>query len=294
MKRGSHHTPEFKEKARQRMLGENNPMYGKKRIVLEETRKKMSESHKGKPSGMKGKHIPEERKKIMREKMLGENNPMYGKKKIISAETKKRMSIGSKNTIEKINEKYQFFSKIEDMRYNPDNIEEKEIQVHCKYYKCKNSKEKGGWFTPTGNQLSERIRSIEKAGTDTGYFYCSQGCKDLCPLFNSNGNDPFKKRTLSYTNEELETWKNQVKILDNSQCQICGTKINIHIHHIIPKKIEPFFALDPVNGICLCEKCHFKYGHSDDGCKITDLSKQCSQLNKNKVSQIQRNNWEVI
>ena len=120
------------------------------------------------------------------------------------------------------------------------------------------------------------MRQIEsKDGNGGSYFYCSQKCKDSCSLFNSHGNDPFEIKDLSYTQEEYETWKNKVKELDNSKCQICETKENIHVHHIIPQKLEPFFALDPVNGICLCSKCHYKYGHKDE-CNTGNLAKkQC-------------------
>ncbi len=38
-------------------------------------------------------------------------------------------------------------------------------------------------------------------------------------------------------------------------------KKNLQCHHIIPINIEPLFALDPDNGIVLCENCHYKYGH---------------------------------
>jgi hypothetical protein len=92
-------------------------------------------------------------------------------------------------TIEKINKKYPFFSKIEEMRYNPDNIEE--IQVHCKNHECKNSKEQGGWFTPTINQLSHRRYTVENPrGFGESNFYCCQECKDACPLYRFR-NDPF-------------------------------------------------------------------------------------------------------
>ena len=192
----------------------------------------------------------------------------------------KKISLGMRQKIFPISffeNKHPLFSKIEEMRYNPDN--KSEIQVHCKYNKCKNSKENNGWFTPTSSQLGERVRSIEKVGTDTGYFYCSQECKDLCPLFNSRGEDPFREteeKEIPYTPDEYQTFREHVLELDKFECQICGTKSNVHVHHIIPQKLEPMFTLDPINGICLCEKCHYKYGHKDDGCKTSDLaSKQC-------------------
>jgi len=282
------HSEETKRKMSEDRKGENNSMYGKKRIMSEETRKKMSESHKGKVGVNKGKTWEEmygvekakEMRKQLAKKSKGKNNPMYGKKRKFSEETKRRMSEGSKNTIKKIKKQYPLFSKIEEMRYNPDKPGEKEIQVHCKNHNCPNSKEQGGWFTPTKSQIYERIRQIENEDGNGGcYFYCSETCKQQCPLYHFHGTDPFKEKskTLLYAPGELQTWKTQVKKLDNSTCQICGSKKNIHVHHIIPQKLEPFFALDPVNGICLCEKCHYKYGHkTNTECSTKNLaSKTC-------------------
>ena len=189
----------------------------------------------------------------------------YGIEK--SKKIKNKMKIRKKNTIEKIKKQYLFFSQIEEMRYNPDKPGEKEIQVHCKNHNCPNSKEQGGWFTPTYIQLYERIRQIEKNGQDFCYLYCSDECKNKCPLYGfiTNINN-------TYTYEEYETWKNFIKERDNNECQICESNEDIHIHHIIPQKLQPYFSLDPENGICLCKKCHYKYGHKDK-CDTNYLSK---------------------
>ena len=83
-------TPEQKELRRQRNLGANNPMFGKKRSLesrlaqserqkgrksSEETRKKISMSNRGKHS----KPWSEEQKKRLVGWMSGEKNPMFGR-----------------------------------------------------------------------------------------------------------------------------------------------------------------------------------------------------------------------
>ncbi len=191
-------------------------------------------------------------------------------------DVKFKKSISKKLPLEDINKKYLFFSKIEEMRYNPDKPEEKEIQVHCKNHNCPNSKEQGGWFTPTYSQFYERIRQIEKNGNDHCCFYCSKECKLQCPLYNLKS-DPFKDISNPYTHEEYNTWKEIILKQDNYECQRCGSKANLHCHHIIPVKLEPLFALDPDNGIVLCENCHYKYGHkTGTECSTGNLSnKKC-------------------
>ncbi len=179
-----------------------------------------------------------------------------------------------KLTIKKIKERYPFFAKIEEMRYNPDKPEEKEIQVHCKNHNCENSKEKGGWFTPSRIQLGERIRQLEKDyGSGGCYLYCSQHCKDVCPLYGLR-NDPFKEKTdLPYTVSENQIWRHQVLELDNYKCQYCG-KPATDIHHIKPVKTHPHLSLDPDNGISFCKECHYKIGHkAGTECSTGNLAK---------------------
>lgn len=83
-------TPEVREKLRNKMLGDNNPAKKpevrqklkearNKRITTDETRRKMSESHIGKPGtyGMKGKTHTEETIQKMRENRENFNNKIW-------------------------------------------------------------------------------------------------------------------------------------------------------------------------------------------------------------------------
>jgi len=259
----------------------SDSLKGKKLSI--ETRNKKSKALKGKTyEDLCGREKAIERKNKLSESLKGENNPMYGRHlsddakikiskyntgKKLSEETKQKISkklygIQSHNkyTIQKIKNKYPFFSKIEEMRYKPD---EKEIQVHCKNHNCTNSKEQGGWFTPSRYQLSERIRQLENDdGNGGSYFYCSDECKNNCPLYGLQS-DPFKANNKLYTDSEYQTFREFVLKRDNYKCQYCGKKAE-HIHHERPQKIEPFFALDPDLAWSVCKKCHYKYGHRDE------------------------------
>ena len=186
-------------------------------------------------------------------------------KKIHKDSNSKFNSISYKNkmklSIKKINKKYPLFSKIEEIRYNPDKSETTEIQVHCKNHNCKNSKEKNGWFTPTTEQIIERRRALEHLeGNDGHYLYCSQHCKDTCILYNLHG-DPYKTLNLPYTSSELDVFNKLVLKRDNEICYYCNKHHATIVHHRRPKKLEPFFALDPDYAISVCIKCHYKYGH---------------------------------
>jgi len=212
---------------------------GKIGIFSEESLKKISKSNKGRIPWSKGK------------------------KGIHSEETIKQMSIKQKRTIKYLKRKYPFFCKIEEMRYNPDKPGEKEIQVHCKNHNCPNSKEQGGWFTPSNIQLYERIRQLEKDYGNGGcYFYCCDECKNECPLYYLKS-DPLKNDKVHYTSSEYKQFREFVLERDKYICQYCGKKAE-HVHHERPQKLEPFFALDPDLAWSVCKECHYKYGHKDE------------------------------
>jgi len=146
--------------------------------------------------------------------------------------------------------------------------------------KRKRSKEKDGWFTPTSIQLGERIRQLESSnGNDGSNFYCSQECKVECPIYNSRGADPFKNTKLPYTQEEYNTWNKEVLERQRKRdiynfCEMCFSTENLHTHHEKPVKTHPYLALDPDNGIVLCQKCHYKIGHkTGTECSTGNLAK---------------------
>ena len=193
----------------------------------------------------------------------------------------KKFKIRSKNikrTIVKLKKKYPTFIKIEEMRYNPDKPGDKEIQVHCKNHLCKNSKEKGGWFTPTGRQIELRITEIEN-GNGGGYFYCSEKCKQECPLYGKTASQLIKQDQIDvghledpwYNSQEYQEWRQHIFELDNSLCVYCGKEATI-AHHILPQKTHPESTLDPTNGLSVCKECHYKYGHRDPWCTTGKLS----------------------
>jgi len=233
----------------------------------EEKRQKNSEAHKGKIPWNKGKReiYSETSLKKMGGARKGKTyKEIYGEKRTKEIKRKKRLA--NKLTIKKIKEKYPFFSQIEEMRYNPDKPGEKEIQVHCKNHLCENSKERDGWFTPSPQQMKRRRDWLENEGIDICYFYCSQQCKNICPLYYSRGSDPLKDTKLPYTQAEKDIFNKEVLRRQKEEdgynfCEKCHSIKKLHIHHEKPVKTHPHLALDPDNGIVLCQECHYKYGH---------------------------------
>lgn len=113
-------------------------------------------------------------------------------------------------TIEKIKDKYPWFLEIEELRYNPENLEEKEIQVRCKNSKCKHSKENNGWFSPTGSQITNRI-FVSKKLYGKSYFFCSDNCKQESEVFNIRTDPEKYKEYKRYLNRVVRITNKSIK-----------------------------------------------------------------------------------
>jgi very-short-patch-repair endonuclease len=161
------HTKEWKEKARERMMGEKNPFYGK--THTEETKKKIKLFKKGHIPYIQGKHHTEETKQKNRLKHLGikqskETVRKRLKRKTPSSLEKKMISIISKYSLP-----YRFVGDgaffIE--RKNPDfincNGQKIAIEVFCRKHKelFRNGLE---------NWKQERIAIFQKYGWKILFF----------------------------------------------------------------------------------------------------------------------------
>lgn len=275
--------PVYRRKVSEQCKGRPSPIKGKKRPVS--VVKKMSVSMIKYWSNNENREKQSERiKKVCKKDKVKKRKAVAAKKQWAIKGFKDKMSVIHKTSWEKnydkmVNKsfrrtikylkfKYTTFSKVEDMRYNPGQIDEKEIQVRCKNHNCVNSKEKDGWFTPTGRQIECRITSLERPdGNESSYFYCSEKCKEECRLFGKRVSQLIKEDEIVldiegplYSSEEYNIYRQEVLRRANYKCEYCD-KPATYVHHGKPQKLEPFFALDPDWGVACCRKCHYKYGH---------------------------------
>lgn len=174
------------------------------------------------------------------------------------------------NQVNDYQKKFPLFCEIEELR---DKFNGLGIEVKCKY--C------GQWFSPTPVQLRNRISAIERPqslGSESN-FYCSEKCKGNCPLYHFKSYcfklvDEIDNNTP--TQHELRIWREEVLRKQREEhgynfCTKCQSTNCLRAHHIDPKKLEPFFALDPENGIVLCKDCHYDEGHKGE-CSTGTLS----------------------
>lgn len=133
----------------------------------------------------------------------------------------------------------------------------------------------GEWFEPVRRQIASRIDAINgKSGKNAeNRLYCSQKCKDNCPVYRQH---LYSKDQKPATSREVQPELRQLVFeRDNYTCQKCSThrdnlEVGIHCHHKEGILWEPIQSADVDMCITLCECCH-KEVHSIDGCGYNDL-----------------------
>jgi 5-methylcytosine-specific restriction endonuclease McrA len=94
------------------------------------------------------------------------------------------------------------------------------------------------------------------------YFYCIKYKKEIalsdcncCNSFEIKRNKPIKK----VSNKRIivtEKTYNKVFKRDKGKCRLCGTSLNLHLHHIVYRSENKNLINEPTNCIMLCARCH--------------------------------------
>jgi hypothetical protein len=148
--------------------------------------------------------------------------------------------------------------KAEQIRRDPE--EPEVLQARCNY--C------GKWFKPSRRAVDIRIMALKTADASEGRLYCSEECKQECPIFHKRKwPEGFKKTTSREVQPEL---RQMVFERDNWECQKCGKTKSLQCHHIESVKQNPIESSDADICITLCKKCH-RWAHTQEGCRYFEL-----------------------
>ena len=150
----------------------------------------------------------------------------------------------------------------EEVRRSTEDENLLEIQcTHCKE-----------WYIPSVDAVVHRIRCINGKSKGEQRFYCSDGCKKLCPIYGAKSKMSIVNKHASYREIQPQLRK-MVFERDGYKCVKCDSKISLHCHHIDPLINNPIESADIDNCITLCKEFH-KEVHNIPGCTIMEL--KCS------------------
>ena len=148
----------------------------------------------------------------------------------------------------------------EEVRSNKDdpNI----LEVKCTY--C------GKWYIPSLNNVKGRSCFLNDKYKSEGRFYCSEECKQECPIFWKH---KWPKGFKIATSREVQPELRQLVLKrDGYQCVKCGSTESLHCHHITGVELNPIESADMDNCITLCKSCHKKI-HKLPGCGYNDMKR---------------------
>lgn len=139
------------------------------------------------------------------------------------------------------------------------------LTVTCTYCGCN--------FHPTASSVHGRIRALSGGITGEARLYCSSGCKEACPIYNTWAS--VKKGGLGTSREVQPQLRKMVLARDNYTCQKCGAgqEKELHCHHIDPVINNPVESADVDNCTTVCKDCHEEV-HQIPGCRKSEL--RCS------------------
>ena len=134
----------------------------------------------------------------------------------------------------------------------------------------------GEWFEPLYKQVAYRVYAIngKYKSNSENRLYCSQSCKDNCPIFNQS---LFPKDQKPATSREVQPQLRQLVFeRDNYTCQKCNIhkdelEVGIHCHHIYPLNEDPIQSADIDTCITLCETCHKWIHQNVAGCGYGEM-----------------------
>ena len=126
----------------------------------------------------------------------------------------------------------------------------------------------GKQFPLTNKQAKCRYKTIVGKGSGDGRFYCSEGCKISCPIFQQH--KTYKDQKRGHLREVPAEFRKLILKERNYTCEKCRVVENgLHVHHIEGYTEMPMFATDKDNVMVLCLNCH-KEVHNKAGCSYYD------------------------
>ena len=146
------------------------------------------------------------------------------------------------------------------------------LEMKCAY--C------GKWYTPTRQNVDNRINAANGILSGEHRLYCSKQCKKECPIYHKikyQVGHP-KSNKSQYSREVQPELRQMCFERDKFTCQKCGKtqdelETGLHCHHIEGIRWEPLESADLDKVITFCKNCHVEV-HKQPDCGYHDM--RCS------------------
>lgn len=257
MIKGCKLSEEHKEKIRIAKLGSKHSEETKLKIGEKSKGRKCSEKTRVKLSKAgKGRRLSNEQKEKLRILFSGANSYRW------------KGGVKKKNIALYDTYAHQI-SYVEKVRRDSDNYNW--LQVKCTY--C------GKWYNPKRTDTMQRIRALNGTCSGENRLYCSNGCKQLCPIFNKSARSAEETNTKQLSREVQPELRQLVFERDGWTCKKCGSTKLLTCHHKEGILWEPLLSADIDMCITVCKECHKKI-HQIEWCGYRDM--QCTNIFKEK------------
>lgn len=133
----------------------------------------------------------------------------------------------------------------------------------------------GEYFIPTYQDVNNRVQALNGNYEGERRLYCSQKCKDACPVYHKSVHSESIVKNDNYSLARSKEWVSIILERDNYTCIECGSKIDVMAHHIVPVAEDYIQSADYDNGITLCKICHKKKHTEIVGCGYNELGSLC-------------------
>ena len=122
---------------------------------------------------------------------------------------------------------------------------------------CSNANAKGivGNAKATARSLDIDYEAIDDIVRGGFIIPCNDGEYLIIHHRENNGYGEVSKKRISY---QYRQWRVDVLKRDGYECQTCGSKENLVIHHIVPFAESEELRTVVSNGVTLCDSCHKK------------------------------------
>ena len=151
----------------------------------------------------------------------------------------------------------------DECRSHPEDSEI--LQVKCIY--CSQ------WFTPNAIQVDNRSQYSKGNRFHESNFYCSDGCKKSCPIYDQRVRPKTSKQA---TSREVQADLRQLVLTRDQWTCICcqaGVEKELHCHHLEGVELNPVLSADLDMCVTLCKDCH-RAAHSEKNCGYNDLKRK--------------------